>query len=180
MKIIPLHPLEKGLFTIVDDDIYDLFAQTHWTAAREKTSHYATHYKRFEKVQQMFRLARLIMNPPPHLQVDHINRNTLDNRRANLRLATNQQNQFNQKLSKANTSGFKGVAFQKHSPTKPWRAFVSVDKKKKHIGYFSTPIEAAKAYDEAAIKHYGEYAATNKDLGLLKNNSTQKDVRGRS
>lgn len=167
MKFIPLHPLEKGLFTIVDDDIYDLFAQTHWTAARNKTVHYAIHYKRFGKFSRHYRLASLIMNPPLHLQIDHINRNTLDNRRANLRLVTHQQNQFNKSLSSANTSGFKGVAFQKHSPTKPWRAFININKKKVHVGYYRTAYEAAEAYDEAAKIHYGYFAATNKDLGLL-------------
>ncbi len=170
MKIIPIHPLEKGLFAIVDDDAYDLLAQIHWTANRRYNAdnkYDAVHNKRFGKSVKHYRMARLIMNPPAHLQIDHINRNTLDNRRINLRLVTNQQNQFNRKLSKSNTSGFKGVSFQPQHSTKPWRAFINIGKKKKHIGYFSTPIEAGEAYDEAATVYYGVFASTNKMLGLL-------------
>lgn len=175
MKIIPLHPLEKGFFTIVDDDIYGLLIKFRWQVRKRHGGRYGCdaiyEKKRGGKYAGIVVMPRAIMNAPPHLQIDHINRNPLDNRRENLRLATQSQNSFNSKLYINNKSGLKGVYYQYETnpgaKTKRWRAFIQIDKKKTHIGYFQTPEEAARAYDDAAIEHYGEYALTNKSLGLL-------------
>ncbi len=174
MKIIPLHPLEKGFFTIVDDEDYDFLVKIRWSAARRSETRGGYHaiYNKRDGISRTdhYRLARILMDAPPDLEVNHINQNTLDNRRENLRLATTQQNQFNRKLQKNNKSGFKGVVFHDsggHHLKRPWRVFIQINKKKKHVGYFQTPEEAARAYDDAAVEHYGEYALTNKSLGLL-------------
>src|SRR5690606_17080128 len=90
-----------------------------------------------------------------HDEVDHINRNPLDNRKANLRPATSQQNKGNQRKRSTNTSGYKGVTWVKRRGN--WMVRVG----KRFVGYFDCPVEAAKAYDVAAEEYFGEYAATN-------------------
>lgn len=106
---------------------------------------------------------RLIMNKPRGRLVDHRNCNPFDNRRQNLRAATNSQNQQNKKktLSKC-TSKYKGVRLLKDTRrSKPWQANILAKKKMKFLGNYSTEIEAAKAYDRAAKKYYGDFARLN-------------------
>jgi len=96
--------------------------------------------------------------------VDHKNRKVNDNRIENLRVASNADNVRNQSLKKSNTSGFKGVHFSKQK--NKWIANIRTDTGRVHLGFFSCKLEAAKAYDNAAYKYHGEFAMTNKDLGL--------------
>lgn len=105
------------------------------------------------------------MNASANEKIDHINHNTLDNRRENLRACTNAQNAANQKLSRSNRSGFKGVCWCNRA--KKWIAYLSKDKKFINLGLFTDPVLAAKAYDAAAIEKFGEFACTNKYLGLV-------------
>jgi len=105
---------------------------------------------------------RVILDAPPAVEVDHINRNGLDNRRANLRLATRAENTRNAKLSRRNTSGFRGVSFDHFSGR--WLAIVKSDGKTYRLGAFATPEEAAFAYDFAAAALHGEFASTNFSL----------------
>ena len=91
--------------------------------------------------------------------VDHINRNKLDNRRQNLRLATPAQNRYNVGIQKNNKSGFKGVTWTKAG--KCFEAKISIKDIRQHIGYFNTAEEAAHAYDRAALYYYGEFASPN-------------------
>ena len=106
----------------------------------------------------------MIMQPPKDLRVDHINHNKLDNRRSNLRLCTKQQNQWNRrKVVKNTTSKYKGVCWAKKN--NKWQASLEFQKDKKrqsiYLGQFISEVEAAKAYNEAAIKHFGEFAKIN-------------------
>lgn len=91
--------------------------------------------------------------------IDHINGNELDNRRENLRSATNAENLMNQKLCSNNTSGFKGVIWRKDR--NKWQAKIMVHGKTQHLGYSNCKIEAAKAYDNAARELFGEFARLN-------------------
>jgi hypothetical protein len=102
-------------------------------------------------------LARVIVEPRHAHIADHKNRNTLDNRRENLREATFAQNAQNRSNRRDNTSGRKGV-FPYKVPGK-WRAQIKVRGKYKFLGVFPTKDEAAEAYAAAAKRHYGEFYA---------------------
>jgi len=102
----------------------------------------------------------------PHFQIDHIDGNGLNNRRSNLRFCDNRQNQWNCKKNKSGKySHYKGVTF--HTATGLWKSQLQKDRKQVHAKYHRDPLSAALAYDEAALLHFGEFAATNKKLGLL-------------
>ena len=90
-------------------------------------------------------------------RVDHINGNGLDNRRSNLRPASRSQNGANRGAPSNNTSGFKGVTRFRLK----WMAKIQVHGRTIHLGLFATPQEAARAYDTAALEHFGEYARPN-------------------
>ncbi|MBG9769668.1 hypothetical protein ABD75_11005 [Bacillus vallismortis] len=100
------------------------------------------------------------MNPSDDQVVDHRNHDTLDNRRANLRLCSIGENNRNRKYSKHNTSEYKGVGW--HKTNGRYRARIKFNGKSIHLGYFKTEIEAAEAYNKAAIKFHGEFAEINK------------------
>ena len=103
------------------------------------------------------RLAWLYMTGEwPKEQIDHINVVGTDNRFANLREATQSQNQHNVGLRKDSTSGFKGVSFDKNRGL--WRARIMVFGNTKFIGYFATAEDAAKSRVEMAIKVHGSFA----------------------
>ena len=116
-------------------------------------------------------LARAIMRPLPGFEVDHINHNTLDNRRVNLRICTRSENARNsqgQRKRSAVGSKYKGVIFhdaKKYNPrcsaTKPWRALTRVGGKRIELGYHETEEDAARAYDAYAKANFGEFACLN-------------------
>jgi hypothetical protein len=91
--------------------------------------------------------------------VDHKNRNGIDNRRPNLRLATESQNCMNRQKQRVTSSKYKGVSWVRSSGK--WKAAIQVDKKNLHLGYFEDEEEAARAYDAAARKYQGEFAYQN-------------------
>jgi len=106
---------------------------------------------------KVVKLHRHLMNCPPHLQVDHINGDILDNRKSNLRICTQAQNAANSPRQRNNTSGYKGVSKNGDS----WMAKIMIDKRPIYLGTFSTKELAAKAYNTAAIKYHKEFANLN-------------------
>lgn len=103
------------------------------------------------------RLARLIFGITDRRCVDHIDGDRSNNRRSNLRVGSNSQNHGNQALNSRNTSGYKGVNFNRGR----YRAYITKHKVTKQLGYFDIPEEAARAYDEAARFYFGEFACVN-------------------
>lgn len=102
---------------------------------------------------------RLIMSPPDDMQVIHLNGDLLDHRRANLRTVTHAQAMQRQKQRALSSSRYKGV--QLHKKTGLWRATIHPEGRLVHLGYFEEEVDAARAYDEAALHHYGPDAWTN-------------------
>lgn len=154
-------PLTQGRCALVDDDDFDRVSKYRWHAWRvpSKNKYYAR--RSLGKGGGKFpkqRMHRFIMEvTDPLTEVDHINGNGLDNRKENLRLSTKTQNQRNrQGPCKMNKSGYRGVGWsQLHGA---WRARVTVNKRQIILGFFDSPIAAAKAFDAAAMKYYGEFA----------------------
>jgi hypothetical protein len=155
--------LGDGEFTILDPKDYYLYNCFKWSACgRDDDSLYAARILRkteFGRIKYMY-LHREIMNPPKGLLVDHRNGNSLDNRKANLRIATRSQNCMNSRRNKSKTSSqYVGVSFDKEYEL--WRAYIRYQEKRIHLGRFGSEIEAARAYDAAAKKYFGEFAHLN-------------------
>lgn len=146
-------PLNHGKVAIVDDDMFEFLSQWKWYAHRD----WNTWYVQRCIGKATIKMHRVIMNAPDGMKVDHRNHNGLDNQRLNLRVCTHAQNVMNSKPSRVNTTGFKGVSIH-HGK---YRAQIEVSKKKITLGYYVNPVDAARAYDQAAKKHFGEYAWTN-------------------
>lgn len=107
------------------------------------------------------RLHRYLLGAKVGEMVDHINGDKLDNRRANLRIATNSQNQANRRANRG-TSKFKGVCRQRRPTSKDvWVARIVVEGRQMHLGSFDAEIDAARAYDAAATKFFGQFAHPN-------------------
>lgn len=95
--------------------------------------------------------------------VDHWNGDTLDNRRANLRATDPSHNGGNQRVRRSNSSGYKGVAWVKRN--RKWLAQILVNGRSRHLGYHDDIEAAARAYDQAAIEAWGEFACVNFPIG---------------
>lgn len=154
-------PLTQGKFAKVDPDDYPWLAQFRWHCKTNKNAAYAartvTHARRPIRIY----MHRLIARTPPHLFCDHINHNGLDNRKANLRIATRAQNSLNRPYIKRpdSPSKYKGVTW--HKAQRKWAVQICYNGMHKNVGYFHDEIQAAKAYDEAAKKHHKEFAVLN-------------------
>lgn len=148
-------PITKGQVLIIDHDDYELVKQYKWYATTNCSVYYARTKKHINGKIARILLHRLITNCPRDMQIDHIDGNGLNNCRDNLRVCTHSQNQHNKKKMKRNTSGYKGVFFNKRDSN--WKSMIMVNKKSVFLGYFSNPEDAYKAYCEAAEKYHGEF-----------------------
>lgn len=134
--------------TIIDSEDVDKIKKYKWYLT--DSGYVSTKYNGLN-----LRLHRLIMDCPDNMVVDHINHNTLDNRKCNLRICTQQQNSLNKDLMTNNTSGFTGVHFDRKS--KNWVAQITYNYKNICLGRFDTKEEAIEARKQAEIDLFGEY-----------------------
>lgn len=148
--------LSQGKVAFVDDEDFEYLNQWKWSFTYSGAL-------RFDKMHGGIYMHRLIMNTPDGMETDHINHNRLDNRRENLRICTTAENQHNSLIPFDNTSGYKGVCWEKKR--KKWSARISMGTYRKNLGRFSNKEDAGRAYDMAAIKYYGEFAKTNFEIG---------------
>lgn len=152
-------PLTQGQVTLVDEEDYLTVLKHKWCAWYNKCtdSYYVKTASRVEGKKTILNMHRYLLGLVDRGRcVDHINGNTLDNRRANLRICTTAQNTKNHtKLKKSNKSGFRGVCWV--TEKRKWKAFITINYKHKHLGYFDDPSNAAKAFDRAALHYYGEF-----------------------
>lgn len=105
---------------------------------------------------KIIKLHRYLLGPKEEEVVDHINHNTLDNRKSNLRLCTKQQNNMNRSKTSKNTSGVVGVYWDKSRGK--YAASICINRHSKFLGYFNTVEEAAEARRQAEIEYFGEFA----------------------
>lgn len=155
-------PLTRDQIAIVDDIDKDL-SGFKWTAFYDHTTdgYYATR-KVLGKHQKMHRIILSRMLGRDLLrseQVDHIDRNSLNNRRNNLRLANNVENSRNRGIRSDNKSGYKGVSWSTRQ--EQWVATIGHSGGNKHLGYFDDVKEAARAYNEKALEIFGDFAVLN-------------------
>jgi hypothetical protein len=154
--------LGEGYWTILDLLDYYRLRKYRWIVGGKDGKFYAMRaVKVSEREIKLISMHREIMNAPAGMLVDHRNRNSLDNRRANLRLATPSQNSYNrQKInSKKTSSKYRGVTYNKRD--NKWTSRIKVNGKTLWLGYFDNEMDAGRVYDKAAIKYYGEFAHLN-------------------
>ena len=148
--------LTQGRRTLVDDDDYEKFNRFKWTiSVKDKGRCYAYRRNPCHPPWNLY-LHRIIMNADKKTYVDHINSDSLDNRKSNLRICTNAENGRNRvSLNKNNTSGFRGVFW--HAQHKKWAARIMVNKKQIHLGIFKDKLDAVNAYTLANQKYFGRF-----------------------
>lgn len=154
-------PLTRGYEAVIDAADVPLVSGVNWYAKvyrrgdRSVWNVYAASKERRLGKQSVRYMHRIIAGTPPSAQTDHIDGNGINNRRSNLRDATPSQNMHNQRISAANTSGAKGVYFNK--ATGKWQAQIHLGGKKHYLGRFSSVAEAAAAYSSASTHFHGEF-----------------------
>ena len=161
MKIIDISTKTfPNTFTMVDDeDFARLMTFNKWSLGGLKKKRYVKTAKTVNHKKSAFYMHRVILNLKPGEMGDHKDGNTLDNRKENLRKCTQAQNNLNTRPLNGKTSKYKGVCWRKIE--KKWYARIKAGIKIVSIGYFKDEVEAAKAYDAAAIIHHGEFAWLN-------------------
>lgn len=154
-----LIPLTKGYFAFVSDADFIELSQHKWSVVFCRHTNYAIRYDRQTK-RRIWMHRQILKLSDRNVLTDHRNGNGLDNRRENIRPCSAKENARNQRLSKRNTSGFKGVSWK--DADLRWQAKIRFEGKYIHLGHFISVIDAAKAYNEAAKKYHGEFANINK------------------
>ena len=140
----------KG-YALVDDEDFERVNKYQWC--------FDHGYIRANVGKRIFYLHKFILRTPKNIIIDHKNHNGFDNRRSNLRICNQSYNMVNQRLSRINTSGYKGVVW--HKTLKYWVSQINV-RGKHYSKYSKTKEEAAKKYNQMALKYFGKFALLNK------------------
>ena len=158
--------LTQGKVALVDDEDYEELSKYRWVSYKRKHNglyHAGRKIYKNGDVTTIW-MHREIMCPPVGLEIDHKDGNGLNNQRSNLRFATKIQNQQNRRKAgyrngKPTASKYKGVWFRAGRGT--WAAEIRINKKKKYLGAYNSEAVAAKIYNDAATKYFGEFACLN-------------------
>jgi|SRR5271166_3741001 len=163
--------LTQGFTAVVDDEDYErVVAAGPWHVEIKQRGagnerRYGAHGDRREGKVIITLLHRFILGvTKPSVLVDHVDYDGLNCQRYNMRLASNLQNTRHQRKRKDNTSGCKGVHWNKD--TQKWMVRIAVNGIRKYLGLFSSLKKAMQVYDDAAIKYHGVFSATNASLQL--------------
>jgi len=152
-------------YTKVDDEDFERLNKRRWYRDLDGYAHsvdYIIGKKKWIHISMATEIMKQYNMYDNNKIVDHINRNKLDNRKCNLRMVTKSQSQQNKDKYRNNTSGYKGVYFDKNNSVRPWSSCITSNSKYIYLGRFFTKEEAAKAYNVAAKKYHGEFAVYNK------------------
>jgi hypothetical protein len=153
--IVPIGPsiayveLSRGQWALIDREDADRVGLHNWCVNTPAAG-------RAYAISQSLYLHRFVVSVGVGLDVDHKNRNGLDNRKSNLRPATRSQNCANMGTRRASTGGAKGVTWSKQKLK--WKAYIGINGEKLHLGYFETRAEGERAYLAAAQRYFGEFA----------------------
>ena len=158
-------PITKGYVTFVDECDYKQLMQWKWTASINKHTVYARRNSRKEKPGKCTSIFmhRQILGALPSQYIDHINGNGLDNRRCNIRICNQSLNLANQRpQSRQMYSKFKGVSYcRRKGDIKKWYAYIKIKGERHFLGYYKKEEDAARAYNNAALRYFDEFARLN-------------------
>lgn len=150
---------------LIDDEDFEKVSQYKWHLCKNRKNIYVIRNKWNKDKRVVESLHRYLMGNPENKTIDHINGNTFDNQKKNLRICSNTENIRNKDKYKNNKAGYKGVLIHKEKKNgieyQYIIAEIRVNKKKIYLGHFKTKELAAIAYNEAALKYFGEFARLN-------------------
>jgi hypothetical protein len=156
-------PLTQGKVALVDEADFEWVSQWKWHAryCPNRKSFYAARADRSKGKYINVVLHRELMGLPygDKRQADHINHDTLNNQRSNLRVCTAAQNAQNRRIRLDGKSGYKGVSFDKQSGK--WKASIRLNGALRNLGRFDSPNKAHDAYCIAAAEHFGAFSCAN-------------------
>ena len=148
-------PLTQGRFALVDAADFEMLSRFIWCVS----SGYPATNVGAGSSKRLVRMHRMLLLPDVGHEVDHINRDPLDNRRANLRLCSHHENSWNMSSRGRGSSRYKGVSWSKVRSR--WLVHIRVHPRLIYLGYFDSEVDAARAYDAAAVRYRGEFARLN-------------------
>jgi hypothetical protein len=157
-----LIPLTRGQYALVDEADYDGLNKYRWSAAKGALTYYACRTTKDYSTGKVITIrmhSEVLGNSPDRDRpfIDHINKIGTDNRRSNLRFCSMSENMRNRNSQPGSSSKYLGVQKNKNS----WQASINANGKKMYLGTFSDEVEAAKAYDKAALNYHKEFANVN-------------------
>ncbi len=159
MEIIITSKKYGSHILLIEDEHKDIYEKYKWYLSKGKNTYYLHCRMQKNNIKYTILFHRVVTSASCDVVVDHKDGNGLNNKKDNLRIATVSENNRNIGTQKNNKSGYKGVIF--YSKMDRYRVQIMKDRKKISGGYFDSPIEAAKKYNELAIKHHGEFARLN-------------------